>query len=166
MLIATWIQSVVATLALIAAGFAAYHTWQQLQLETDRVERVNAAGLSAWWIIRNNVWGVAISNASAAPFRDVEIVCSGNRTAGNIPVTFKVLPPGTYFIQSDSFGKFGTKKGWLHPQSLDLDETVEPVLKSPSHAVESIKYTDFSGVRWVWESDGGTRKLLNLERKS
>jgi hypothetical protein len=152
-----WFSAIFTGLGLIAASGAAFYAWRSIRHEDDREERRAASGLAAWWahgsLEEREVWGIVVINTATAVFHDVMVTAAGNSNPkAAFPIPFRVLPPGTFFVESLPLG---ATKPWGTKQVLPAPDVLAPLTDADSRRVRRIEFRDSAGREWTWEPSAG-----------
>jgi hypothetical protein len=157
----TWIAAVATVLALVAAGFAAWASWNVLKRETQRdadrddAERRQQANLVAAWhgVVPHPVqrgaglYRPVVRNGSELPIYQVgvEVVVEGS--TGIVHMT-EVLGPGQWFVTQSghfNFADHPTEKLRLHASS-------------PGFQV-AVSFSDAAGIAWRRDENGQLEQI-------
>ena len=148
-------------LAQLAAEQAEQHARDSEKREEMRDQRRMASKLQAWWVRKTNDdtndkeprWGIVLSNAGPEPsvFHDICLKLTSN--SNSLHTAVKMLPPGTYFLESCLDAHRGPSIKF--PQSVNDLRDFEPVINSTKHIVEEITYMDQVGQEWRWTREDG-----------
>ncbi|MGA0569045.1 hypothetical protein ACO2Q7_17075 [Rathayibacter sp. KR2-224] len=164
--IPNWLSAIFTGLGLIAASGAAFYAWRAITHEDDREERRAAAGLAAWWahgdLDGKDVWGIVVINTAPAVFHDVQGTAAGNKNPkARYPIEFRVLPPGTFFVESLSIG---AAKPWGVKQVLPAPDVLSPLTDADTRRVRRIDFRDSAGHEWTWEPTTGLARRAAMPR--
>ncbi len=166
----TWISAVVATLALTAAGIAAWGAWRLYQIESTRDvaqaerERTRYAERVAAWVAvrvldsRIEGSGVVLSNGSGAMLFDVNISVNDHEGRPLEDISLAMVPPGEFFIEHNRSESYR----WEFPNMISvLDGILRPVMKAPKWCVTGVRFRDAANNHWQRR---GNRLLTGVDQ--
>ncbi|MDO5028971.1 MAG: hypothetical protein Q4E11_00085 [Corynebacterium sp.] len=128
--------------------------------DEDRRKREAVAGVTAWWGIReigaHKSWGLVIVNEGpyAGPLGTISIKAKGKGTHKE-PVSLQLLPPGQYFVESQSGSSGSKKEKWGKPELISANHVITPLTYSKNFVVEEFTFRDHMGQQWQWNSNDG-----------